>query len=125
MIASDGNIRYIIKEFPILGEQSVLASRFALAVKQIEGDDAYVKTHDALITMRVEISEQSLSELSSGLGFDTRTMLGAMDGEPVQAAINENHALARRLGIDGTSSFVFDDRMGCVCSAGTDESTGG
>ncbi len=33
LIASDGNIRFVIKEYPILGEQSTLASRFALSVR--------------------------------------------------------------------------------------------
>ena len=34
LISTDGNIRYIVKEFPILGEESVLASRFAISVLQ-------------------------------------------------------------------------------------------
>ena len=41
LLESDGNIRLIVKEFPILGEQSLLASRFAVATKQVAGDDAY------------------------------------------------------------------------------------
>ena len=40
LISSDGNIRFIVKEFPILGEASLTSSRFALAVRQIAGDDA-------------------------------------------------------------------------------------
>ena len=31
LVSSDGNIRYLVKEFPILGDQSVVASRFAIA----------------------------------------------------------------------------------------------
>ena len=46
LIASDGNIRFIVKEFPILGEASVLSSRFALAVREVAGDDAYKAAHD-------------------------------------------------------------------------------
>ncbi len=111
LIASDGNIRYIIKEFPILGEQSVLASSFALAVKQVEGDDAYAEIHDAMMTMRADVNELSLSELSRRLGHDTEAVMEAMDSESVQLAINENHALAQRLRIEGTPSFVFGDQM--------------
>ena len=40
LLESDGDIRLIIKEFPILGDPSVMASRFAIAVKQLEGDEA-------------------------------------------------------------------------------------
>jgi protein-disulfide isomerase len=41
LVESDGNIRYVIKEFPILGEASLLSSQFAIAVRLLHGDDAY------------------------------------------------------------------------------------
>ncbi len=41
LLSADGNIRFIVKEFPILGEQSMLASRYVIAAKQIAGGDAY------------------------------------------------------------------------------------
>ncbi len=46
LLGTDGNIRFIVKEFPILGDQSVLAARFAIAVKKVMGDDAYGRAHD-------------------------------------------------------------------------------
>ena len=45
-VEDDGNIRLIIKEFPILGQDSEASSRFAIAVKQIAGDEAYKAAHD-------------------------------------------------------------------------------
>ena len=48
LLENDGNIRYVIKELPILGEQSVLASRFAIATKQIAGDEAYKSNNNQL-----------------------------------------------------------------------------
>jgi len=39
LVAEDANIRYVIKELPILGEESMLAARYALAVQQVAGDD--------------------------------------------------------------------------------------
>ena len=41
LLELDGNIRFIVKEFPILGEQSMLAAQFAIATQQVAGDDAY------------------------------------------------------------------------------------
>ncbi|MEZ5723050.1 MAG: hypothetical protein R3D59_16785 [Paracoccaceae bacterium] len=43
---ADGNIRIIYKEFPILGEESLMASRFAVSAKLIGGDEAYGPLHD-------------------------------------------------------------------------------
>jgi len=41
LLSADGNIRFIVKEFPILGEQSILGSQFAIAAHIVAGDDAY------------------------------------------------------------------------------------
>lgn len=111
LIETDGNIRLIVKEFPILGEDSVLASRFALGVKEVEGNDAYALVNDQLMTMRGAISETSLSNLSESLGFNTKAVFDAMNGEDVQSVIQNNRALGQRLAINGTPSFVFGDQM--------------
>jgi len=111
LIASDGNIRLIVKEFPILGEQSVLASRFAIAVMKVEGNDAYYDVNNELMTIQGEISEQSLSDLSETLGFDTPAVFDMMNSDAVRDIIAENRALAQRLQISGTPSFVFDTQM--------------
>lgn len=111
LIRSDGNIRLIVKEYPILGEASVLASRFALAVKTLEGDDAYAETNDALMTMRAEVTEESLRGLSDRSGYDTDAIMAEMDSEEITARIAANHALAQTLQINGTPSFVFGEQM--------------
>ncbi|MGJ8557048.1 MAG: thioredoxin domain-containing protein, partial [Sulfitobacter geojensis] len=56
LLEKDGNIRLIVKEFPILGDQSVLASRFAVAVKQVAGDDSYKAMNDALMAFRGDVT---------------------------------------------------------------------
>ena len=111
LIESDGNIRLVVKEYPILGEESVLASRFALGVREVEGDDAYKTVNDMLMTMRSQVSEQGLSSLSESLGYDTPAIFDAMNSESVQQTILANRELAQRLSISGTPSFVFQDEM--------------
>lgn len=111
LLSGDGNIRFVIKEFPILGEESVLASRFAIAVKQVEGDEAYFDVHNTLMTMRGEVSEDGLSSMSEEKGFDTKAVFDAMNGDAVQDIIRENRELAQRLQIQGTPSFVIEDEL--------------
>ena len=111
LLASDGNIRYIVKEFPILGEQSVLAARFAIAVKMVQGDEAYLESHNALMTLRSDITEQSLSNLSENFGYDTPAVFQTMNDDAVKDIIDQNRALAQRLRINGTPSFVFEDQF--------------
>lgn len=111
LIDTDGNIRLIVKEFPILGEQSVLASRFALAVREVEGDAAYKLVSDELMAMRGNVTEAALSDMSELLEFSTPDVFAAMNSETVQQIIVANRALAERLAINGTPSFVFGTEM--------------
>lgn len=111
LISNDQNIRYVVKEFPILGEQSVLASRFAIATHLVAGDAAYKDVHDALMTFRGDITEQSLTRLGDTLNLDTGAISAKMDSDEVGAIIAENRALAEKLQISGTPTFVFDDQM--------------
>ena len=107
----DGNIRLIVKEFPILGEQSLLASQFAIATRIALGDEAYATIHDALMDMRGDVTPPALMALAEANDLDSGAIMGAMDDPVIQATIEYNHALAQRLAISGTPSFVFGDQM--------------
>ncbi len=111
LVQSDGNIRFIVKEFPILGEASLTSARFAVAVRQSAGDAAYVKAHDALIALRGDPTPETLGRLASDLGLDAPAILAAMDSPEVSAVIAANHDLGNRLQISGTPTFVIDGTM--------------
>ena len=111
LISSDGNIRFIMKEFPILGEASVTSSRFAIATLMEAGDEAYKAVHDALITLEGEPSEPVLRRLADTLGLDAEAIIARMSDEEVTRRIQETRELATRLQINGTPSFVFGDQM--------------
>ena len=111
LLQSDGNIRFIIKEFPILGEASVLASRFALAVREVAGDDAYETVHDGLMEGRGKITDGKLDAMARDLGLDVDTVRAEMDSDKINAILTENHALAQRLQVSGTPTFVIGDEL--------------
>lgn len=111
LVASDGNIRFIIKEFPILGEDSLISSRFAIAVLQLHGPAAYKAVHDALITLRGTPGPETLTGLATKMDLDPAPILARMDTEEVSAVIAANHALAQTMEISGTPTFVINDTM--------------
>ncbi|MEX0329113.1 MAG: DsbA family protein [Ruegeria sp.] len=111
LLESDGNIRLVIKELPILGDASVQSSRFAVATKQVAGDDAYKQVHDALLEFSGEPNEVTLRRISDGLGLDSDAIIAAMDTDAVIEEINKTRALARKLNISGTPSFVLGTEM--------------
>lgn len=111
LVESDGNIRLVLKEFPILGEQSMLASRFAIATQIVEGDAAYKDVHDALMTINSDISIPTLTRLGEGLALDVPAILETMDSDAITERLNANRALAGALQITGTPTLVMNDQM--------------
>lgn len=111
LIKSDGNIRFVLKEYPILGEESDLASRFAIAALQIGGDSAYIAAHDALMTLRADVSADSLQKLAADLGLDAATISAHMQTDAVTAVIAANRALGEAMNVNGTPTFIVDQTM--------------
>jgi protein-disulfide isomerase len=113
LIRSDGEIRYVVKEFPILGEQSVLAARFAIATLQLAGPEAYEKVKNGFYdgTFRGDVSAETLAGYATSLGIDSAAVMARMSDPAVMKVIEDNHALASVLQISGTPTFVMGDSM--------------
>ncbi|HHL22214.1 MAG TPA: DsbA family protein, partial [Aliiroseovarius sp.] len=79
LLKSDGNIRFIVKEFPILGDDSVLASRFAISTQILYGDEAYTELHDTLMAMRANVSEEALITIADDMGLDGQAIMDGID----------------------------------------------
>lgn len=111
LVKADGNIRFILKEYPILGEDSIASSRFAIAVQQLHGADAYKKAHDALITLRGSPDAETLGRLATDLGLDPKPVLERMNSDEVTAVIAQNQDLGQKMSITGTPTFVIDQTL--------------
>ncbi|PIE09922.1 MAG: disulfide bond formation protein DsbA [Rhodobacterales bacterium] len=111
LIEDDGSIVLIRKELPILGEDSVLASRFAIATKLVAGEEAYAGVSDALMALRGGISEDSLTQMANTFGLDADAIMAEIDSDAVSKIIAENHLLAQRLQIQGTPAFVVGGEL--------------
>ena len=110
-VAKDENLKIVFKEFPILGQESELAARFAIAVKQAEGDEAYKKVHDNFYTMRGNVTVDSLKAISEEMGFQTDAIIEAMQGDAVTDVLRENAQLAQALQVSGTPTFIIGDTL--------------
>lgn len=111
LITEDGNIRFIVKEFPILGEASVVSSEFAIAVKQLHGPEVYKDVHDALIAFTGDPSDAALERFAASFGLDPAPILDRMKSDAVQSEIQTTRELAMRLNINGTPTFVMKDQL--------------
>lgn len=106
-VEADGNIRLVMKEFPILGPQSDISSRMAVAVLHLGGDEAYAEVHERLLTLEGDLTESVIGAMAVELGLDPAEVIARMGSDEVTAILAENRALAQRLQINGTPTFVI------------------
>lgn len=111
LLETDGNIRWVVKEFPILGDESVAASRFAISVLRNGGEEAYGIAHKRLMSHRGNYDERTLRRMAEDLGLDADVILAGMDDREVTRIIGMNRDLAQRLDITGTPSFVLETQF--------------
>ena len=111
LLASDGDIRLIVKEFPILGPGSDLAAHAAIATLITEGPETYAKLHDRLMATPGQITEPILDATLKATGLDPAAIHEAMKDPEVDRRIATTRDLAQTLAIAGTPTFVFDDQM--------------
>ena len=108
LIAEDGNLRVVMKEFPILGPASIRAARAALAsIKQ----GKYEAFHFALMTQPGDMSDGHIERVARAVGLDVEQLKADMESDEIDAMIRSNHELAERLGINGTPAFVFGETL--------------
>jgi protein-disulfide isomerase len=110
-VAADGNIRLIIKEFPILGQDSEASSRFAIAAKQLGGDEAYAKAHDILMELRTPASEDALRKVAGQIDLDADQVIARMTSDEVTDVLNKNRSLGNTMAVQGTPTFIIGETM--------------
>jgi protein-disulfide isomerase len=105
VVQDDGKVRLVLKDWPILGEVSVIAARMALASKY---QDKFIQAHEALIGVSSKLTEPRIRELLAGAGIDvdraTRDL--ATHGKAIDAIIARNSDQAVAFGFKGTPSFI-------------------
>jgi protein-disulfide isomerase len=105
VVQDDGKVRLVLKDWPILGEVSVIASRIALACKY---QDKYIQAHDALIGVASKLTAPRIRELLAGAGIDVARAEGdlAANGKAIDAIIDRNGEQAVAFEFKGTPSFI-------------------
>ncbi len=108
IIANDPNVRFILKEFPILGEDSTAAHRVSTALLRI-APEQYETFHLELLGGRDRATEARALEIAINLGVDEAALRNAMADESITESFREAYQLADGLGISGTPSYIVGD----------------
>ncbi|MBW9067538.1 DsbA family protein [Agrobacterium pusense] len=108
ILKSDKKIRVVLKEFPILGPESVAAHRVSNAVKLL-APAKYPEFQRTLLGGRGRANEDSAMEVATSLGLKEADIRKSMAENPNDAQVQETYKLANSLGITGTPSYIVGD----------------
>ncbi|MZR30356.1 DsbA family protein [Sneathiella litorea] len=107
-VEMDGNIRLVLKEFPILGADSFLASQAAIASLE---QNKYFEFHTALMESRGGVTIEGIRSIAADIGLDVEKLEADMKKDEVREVVEKNYELAKQLGISGTPAFVIGDQF--------------
>jgi protein-disulfide isomerase len=110
LVEKDGRIRLVVKEFPILGPESLFAGRAALAAATID-PAAYRRLNDAMMLHKGKLDAATVMRLAEEAGLDRARLEAAMAAPEIEAKLGRTQALAEALGVTGTPAFVIGDQV--------------
>ena len=105
VVQDDGKVRFVLKDWPILGEVSKVASRMALAAKY---QDKFMAAHEAMIGVSSKLTEPRINELLAGAGLDMDRLKRdlATNAKAIDTILARNNDQALAFGFKGTPSFI-------------------
>jgi len=108
LIGEDRQLRLVYKEFPVLGADSVTASRAALAAKK---QGKYDALHRALMLLKGQINEAGVLKTAESVGLDVERLKRDMASPEIDRALQTNTELAEAVDIRGTPGFVIGNEI--------------
>jgi protein-disulfide isomerase len=121
LLGANPNLRFVLKEFPVLGDGSVEAAHVAVAARmQDPTGKKYIEFHQKLLGGRGAADKARALAVAKEVGFDMGRLEKDMDSAEVKATIDENMKLADALGVSGTPTYVVGDEV-VVGAVGLDE----
>lgn len=104
LVKEDGKLRFVYKELPVLGPQSVAAAQAALAA---ERQGKYEAFHSSMMAAKGQITEDTVFKVAGSVGLDVDRLKQDMAAPEIEKALKANLALANALNIHGTPGFII------------------
>ncbi len=112
LLKTDPNLKFVLKEFPVLGPGSVEAAHVAVAARmQDPTGKKYIEFHQKLLGGRGPADKARALAVAKEVGFDMTRLEKDMDSDEVKTTIDEDMKLADALGVNGTPSYVVGNEV--------------
>ena len=112
LLKTNPDLKFVLKEFPVLGEGSVEAAHVAVAARmQDPTGKKYLEFHQKLLGGRGPADKARALAVAKDVGFDMARIAKDMNSDEVKTTIDENMKLADALGVNGTPSYVVNGEV--------------
>ena len=112
LMKSDPKLKVVLKEYPILGPDSVEAARVAVAVRmQDAGGARYLAFHRKLLENRGHNDKARALAAAREAGLDMARLERDMASDEVTKSLDESTQLGKALAINGTPGYVVGERV--------------
>jgi protein-disulfide isomerase len=107
LMKADPKVKFVLKEFPVLGQGSVEAAQIAVAVRMQDKDGRkYMDFHQRLLATRGQVDGAKARAAAKDAGADMAQLERDLKTDEIKATLVESHQLADALGINGTPSYI-------------------
>lgn len=108
LIKSDKGTKLVLKEFPILTPESMIATKAALAARK---QGKYAQFHNALMNYKGPLSADVIFDTAKDVGLDVARLRKDMAAPEITDEIIANFNLARSLRIFQTPAFIVGNHI--------------
>lgn len=111
LVKSDPKLRVVLKDFPVLGPDSVEASRVSLAAKnQLQGQKLF-EYHVKVMDTRGRVNGERAMAVAKEMGLDMGRLQKDMESPDTRKALQENMELGDKLSLTGTPAFIVGETV--------------
>lgn len=107
-VENDKNIKLVLREFPVLGPESVFAAKAAMAAME---QGKYMELHDVMMKAKGKLTRSRIETMVISVGMDLIRFNESVMNPEYEKQLDANLDLAHGLGINGTPSFVLGDKI--------------
>lgn len=112
LVSADPKLKFVLKEFPVLGQGSLDAAKVGIALHMQDKDGKkYLKFHQSLLSGRGQVDGEKAKAAAREAGADMAKLEADLRSPEVEASLQESGMLADALGISGTPSYVMPNEV--------------
>ena len=108
LLQSDPKVRWVYKDFPVLGDSSTMEAKALLAADRQGG---YLRLQALFMKQGGTETPDNIAVLAGSVGLNAKKLLADMQDPAIAATINANLSLGNSLNITGTPAFIIGAAM--------------